>query len=139
MANEAAVHAFDAQLVTGSATLPDPERAADGIEEWLWMRALPRGAEESALYPVRPGGETIHVHATDPELSAGSEGEWTIHRTTDGIAWEHGHVKADVALRGRAAALFLLLLRRLDPEAAGVEVLGDRTLLDEWLEHSRFE
>ncbi len=138
MANEVAVHAVDAQLATGSAALPEPDRAADGIEEWLWMLTLPRGTEQSAQYPVRPGGETLHVHATDSPLSMGSEGEWTVRRTTEGITWERGHVKADVALRGSAAGLFLLLLRRLDPDGAGVEVLGDRSLLDEWLEHSRF-
>ncbi|MBO0702500.1 MAG: maleylpyruvate isomerase family mycothiol-dependent enzyme [Candidatus Dormibacteraeota bacterium] len=139
MANEAAVHAADAQLVTGSVAPLDPARAADGIEEWLWMLSLPQGAERSARYPVRPGGESLHVHATDPELSTGSEGEWMIRRTAEGISWERGHVKADVALRGGASGLFLLLLRRLDPETAGVEVLGDRTLLEEWLDHSRFE
>lgn len=139
MANEAAVHAVDAQLVTGSAAPLDPARAADGIEEWLWMLTLPRGTERSARYPVRPGGETLHVHATDPELTSNHEGEWTIRRTPDGIALERGHAKGDVALRGGASDLFLLLLRRLNPDVAGVEVLGDRTLLDEWLDHIRFE
>lgn len=140
MANEAALHAVDAQLVDGTAAPLDPARAADGIDEWLWMLTLPggRAAREAAGYPVRPGGETLHVHATDPELSAESEGEWAVRRTTEGITWERGHVKADVALRGGAGPLFLVLLRRLDPAAAGVEVLGDRTLLDEWLQHSRF-
>lgn len=139
MANEAAVHAVDGELVTGPATPLDPARAADGIDEWLWMLTLPRGTERSARYPVRPGGETIHVHATDPDLASSHEGEWTIRRTTGGITSERGHAKGDVALRGPASGLFLLLLRRLDPTTAGVEVLGDRTLLDEWLDHSRFE
>lgn len=139
MANEAAVHAVDAQLVTGSAALPDPGRAADGIDEWLWMLTLPMGAERSAGYPVRPGGETLHVHATDSPAVIGSEGEWTVRRTTEGITLARGHVKADVALRGSAPGLFLLLLRRLDPESARIEVLGDRSLLDEWLDHLRFE
>lgn len=139
LANEVAVHAVDAQLVTGSAALPEPDRAADGIDEWLWMLTLPSGVERFEGHPVRPGGETLHVHATDSKLSIGSDGEWTIRRTADGIALERGHVKADVALRGSASGLFLLLLRRLDPEAAGVEVLGDRTLLDDWLEHTRFQ
>lgn len=139
MANEAAVHAVDGQLVTGAAASLDPRRAADGIDEWLWMLTLPRGADRSARYPVRPGGETLHVHATDPDLVSNQEGEWTIHRTAGGITCERGHAKGDVALRGGASDLFLLLLRRLDPKAARVEVLGDRTLLDEWLDHSRFE
>ena len=139
MANEVAVHAVDGQLVTGVAALLDPARAADGIDEWLWMLTLPRGAERSARHPVRPGGETLHVHATDPELASNHEGEWTIRRAPEGVTWERGHVKADVAVRGGASDLFLLLLRRLNPDAAGIEVLGDRTLLDEWLDHFRFE
>lgn len=138
MANEAAVHAVDAQLVGGRAIPLDPARAADGIDEWFWILAGARGAEKSAQYPVRPGGESLHVHATDPELGGDGEGEWTIRRTTDGIAVERGHVRAAVALRGPASDLFLLLLRRLTPETAAVEVLGDRALLDEWLDHSQF-
>lgn len=139
MANETAVHAVDGQLTSGRAAPLNPARAADGIDEWLWMLTLPRGTERSARYPVRPGGETLHVHATDSELSAESQGEWTIRRTTEGISCERGHAKGDVALRGGASGLFLLLLRRLDLETAGVEVLGDGTLLDEWLDHFRFE
>ena len=139
MANEAAVHAVDAQLVNGDAAPLDPARAADGIEEWLWMLTLPRGTEKLAAYPVRPGGETLHIHATDPAPASASAGEWTIRRTTDGTTWERGHAKGDVALRGSASGLFLVLMRRLDPEAAGVQVLGDRTLLDEWLDHTPFQ
>lgn len=139
MANEVVVHAVDAQLVSGPPAPVDPARAADGIDEWLWMVTLPRGAARFAGHPARPGGETLHFHATDPELVSTREGEWTVRRTSEGITCERGHAKGDVAVRGGASELFLVLLRRLHPEAAGIEVLGDRTLLDEWLDHLRFQ
>ncbi|MGH7910450.1 MAG: hypothetical protein ACREOV_01875, partial [Candidatus Dormibacteraceae bacterium] len=154
MAGEAAVHAVDAQLVTGPVAPLAPDLAADGISEWLWILTLPPAAETSGRFPLRPGGETLHLHATDPELAgqgeqgaagqgdqgaAGQgEGEWLIRRSEHGISWERGHRKADVAVRGPASELFLLLMRRRDLASAAVEVLGDRSVLEAWLERSRF-
>lgn len=138
MAHEAEIHAVDAQLVSGPPRPLSPDLAADGIDEWLWMLTLPPAAAKSATYPVREGGESLHLHATDPELTAGA-GEWTARRTPSGMTSERGHVKADVAVRGTASELFLLLLRRRFLDQASVEVLGDRTLLEEWLDRVRFE
>ena len=46
--------------------------------------------------------------------------------------------KADVAVRGPAASLLLVLTRRLPPSAPGIEVLGEQALLTHWLEHTPF-
>jgi hypothetical protein len=54
------------------------------------------------------------------------------------VVWEHGHGKADVAVRGTAADLLLMLYRRLPPAAPGIEILGDEGLLSHWLDHSAF-
>ena len=49
-----------------------------------------------------------------------------------------GHGKADVAVRGPAVGLLLVLTRRLPPSAPGIEVLGEHALLAHWLEHTPF-
>jgi hypothetical protein len=77
-------------------------------------------------------GATLHVHATDGE----PEGEWLVEAAAEGVTWRHGHAEADLAVRGPASDLLLVMNRRLPPSA--VEVIGDRDLLARWLEHSRF-
>lgn len=53
-------------------------------------------------------------------------------------AWEHGHSNGDVAVRGPAATLLLVLLRRLPADGPRVQVLGDGGLLDRWLRWTAF-
>ena len=59
-------------------------------------------------------------------------------RTPSGVTVARGHGKADVAVRGPAAGLLLVLTRRLPPSAPGIEVLGEHALLTHWLEHTPF-
>jgi hypothetical protein len=82
---------------------------------------------------LRGDGQTLHLHATDGGL--GADGEWFVRRTPSGVVWEHGHRKADVAVRGPALQLLLVLNRR---GTGGVSVLGDERLFTHWLEHSVF-
>lgn len=76
-------------------------------------------------------GETIHLHATDE-----STGEWFITLKQDAIDWERSHTKGDVAARGSASDLHLLLWGRISPSQ--VEVIGDGSLLDRWQAASAF-
>jgi hypothetical protein len=46
---------------------------------------------------------------------------------------EPGHGKGDVAVRGPASDLLLVLMRRVPPGDPPVEVLGDAAVLDELL------
>jgi uncharacterized protein (TIGR03083 family) len=137
MTLEAAVHAVDAQVVTGEARPIPADLAADGISEWLWIVSLPTApAIRPLLLELRGEGETLHFHATDDGL--GEAGEWMVHRTPAGVRWEHGHGKGEVAVRGAASDLYLLMMRRLEPGTASVQVLGDPELLDHWLERTPF-
>jgi uncharacterized protein (TIGR03083 family) len=132
-AHEAAVHLADAQLAAGrEADLP-AGLAADGIDEWLGLIAV--GTADPAR-DLRGDGQSLHFHATDPGLSG--TGEWLITRTPAGITVEHGHGKADVAVRGPAADLLLVLTRRLPPSAPGVDIFGEQPLLTHWLDHTPF-
>ena len=73
------------------------------------------------------------MHATD-EPSC----EWLVTRAPSGVEVAAGHTKADVAVRGPAAALFAVLSNRraatdTDDGLGTVEVLGDASLLRDWL------
>jgi uncharacterized protein (TIGR03083 family) len=127
-AHEAAVHLADAQLAAGRSVDLAPDLAADGVDEWLGLIA--------ARTALRGDGQSLHFHATDAGLSG--TGEWLVTQTPSGITVQRGHGKADVAVRGPAADLLLVLTRRLPPSAPGVEILGEQALLTHWLQHTPF-
>jgi hypothetical protein len=134
MAHETAVHRADGQIAVGTRPEIDPVVAADGIAEWLGF--LPDGqAGDQAGHPALvPEGKVVHFHATDAE----TDGEWLISGVPGGVTVAAGHGKGDLALRGPASAILLVLLRRLPPGDPAVEVIGDRSLLDAWLAATPF-
>ena len=118
-AHETAIHRADAEGATGSITAFDPDLAADGIDELLFgfvprPRSRPRPERSCSL----------HLHATD------IEGEWLARMGPDDFTATRGHAKADCAVRGTASDLHLLLWNRRGTD--GLEVLGDRGILDIW-------
>jgi uncharacterized protein (TIGR03083 family) len=130
MAVETAVHRCDAQVAVGEITPVDTALATDAIDE-LFSVILPwRGTGD-----LGGAGETIHLHATDPDLSTagggtGRGGEWLVTLTAGGPEVQHVHAKGDVAVRGTASDLLLLLYSRIGPERC--DVYGDTALLDRW-------
>ena len=101
----------------------DDHLAADGIDEFLTVLAPYRFASEDGI----DLGGSLHLHCTDVD------GEWTIH-TDDGVyRVDRGHAKGDVAVRGPASQLLLVVFQRLGPDADGVEVFGAPEILDRWL------
>ena len=136
--HEAVVHRADVSVAVGQDFVVGPELAADGVSELLELLASPGAGERRPETWGRLAGEgqTLHFHATDEGL--GEAGEWFVRRTPAGIAWEHGHAKGDVAVRGPAGTLLLALYRRVPPDDPGLDVLGDRELLDHWLAHTAF-
>ncbi|MGH3751222.1 MAG: maleylpyruvate isomerase family mycothiol-dependent enzyme [Pseudonocardiaceae bacterium] len=137
MAHETAVHRADAELALGREFALEADLAADAISEWLGLLSLPQAITfRPELAELRGEGQILHLHSTDPGL--GEAGEWIVRRTPSGPAWEHGHAKGDVAVRGAVVDLLLVLLRRVPPGEAPVTVLGDPAVLEHWLEHTRF-
>ncbi|MCQ4214292.1 maleylpyruvate isomerase family mycothiol-dependent enzyme [Streptomyces longispororuber] len=137
MAHETVVHRADAALAAGAAYDVPPELAADAVDEWLQIVTYgQRIGFDQALIDLRGPGRTLHLHATDtaPEVAA----EWLIELRDEGVAWRRGHEKADVALRGPLTALLLAFYRRVPLDDARVEVLGERELLEFWLERATF-
>ena len=132
------VHRLDAELAVGRTPVVPPDLAADSVSDLLEMfRVLPRIDDFPALAGLHGHGQTLHFHATDPNL--GAAGEWLARRIPAGVEWEHRHGPGDVVVRGPARDLLLVLSRRADLGHSGLEVSGDQRLLAHWLEHSRLE
>jgi uncharacterized protein (TIGR03083 family) len=130
--HEATVHRADAVLALGGEFELPSELAADAISEWIDLAT--RGAD--LRNPPLRRGLTLHMHAHDEGL--GPTGEWTITHDEDGLQWSHDHTKGDVAVRGSAVELLLALTRRRTSAEAGIEVLGDATVWDSWLNGTPF-
>jgi uncharacterized protein (TIGR03083 family) len=123
-AHEVALHRVDAELASGPISPMDAALARDGIDEFLdvvvsfRLRARMVGT-----------GETVHLHRTD------GEGEWLVRLGPDGPEIERAHAKGDVAARGSASDLLLVMRSRIEPSA--VEVFGDGGVLARFLDLSR--
>jgi len=126
MAQETAVHRWDAEAAHGEPTPLDPELAHDGIEEFFNFITVP---ELLALLRQRANGrrgegERFHLHRTD------GDGEWLVSFEGDNAVISREHAKGDVALRATASDLLLFIWQRVP--AARLEVYGDATLLGRW-------
>ena len=136
MAHETAVHRADAEIATGREVSFEPDIAADAIDEWLgFMSGLAPGDADPRLDAL-PDGAVLHVHATDEGLDGA--GEWLVRREGSQVTVQPGHGRGDVALRGPASRLLLVLLRRVPPDDPQVQVLGDPALLASWLAATPF-
>ncbi|MEV6243978.1 maleylpyruvate isomerase family mycothiol-dependent enzyme [Lentzea sp. NPDC051838] len=131
MAQETVIHRWDAVNALGVPFELDLDLAADSLTEWAQF-ALPfaffRWPTETAAL-VGPGN-TVHLHATDIDC------ELVLDLTEPRPTLREGHEKAAVAVRGPVTELMLLVYRRRSVD--GLEVFGDRDLLDRLLASVRF-
>jgi len=122
-AHEIALHRVDAQLArpveVGNPEPIDSDLACDGIDEFFDVIAPLRLRER-----MIGDGETFHFHRTD------GDGEWLVRLTPEGPEIERAHAKGDVAVRGGASDLLLVLRDRAGLDA--VEVFGDTELVARW-------
>ncbi|MBV9952723.1 MAG: maleylpyruvate isomerase family mycothiol-dependent enzyme [Acidimicrobiia bacterium] len=120
MAQETAVHRWDAQRAAGGAQPIAADLAAEGIDEFL------------DHFLDGPGEDTtgsVHLHAEN--------GEWWLGPAGDHWDIEREHRKGDAALRGSASDLLLGLWRRVD--VAALDVVGDEAVAARFLGHSNLE
>ena len=137
-AHDIVVHRADAAGAVGAAYRVAPDLAADAVDEFLGLLAGLRAAEGATASAAggNPGpGGTVHLHATD--AGPGLDAEWLVELAPTGFGWRRGHEKATVAVRAPLADLLRVVTRRLPPGSPGVEVLGDRAVLDGLLERLR--
>ncbi len=118
MAQETAVHHFDAARSVGGTYEIPTAMAADGIDEFLmWFAGSERRDGE-----MKPGG-TVHLHCTDTDEGDVAGGEWFVSSLKEpSCTFSREHRKGDAAVRGRAHDLLMWLWRR---STDGVEVIGD--------------
>jgi uncharacterized protein (TIGR03083 family) len=121
MAHETAVHRWDAQTAMGHPADIEKELAVDGIDEYLEFFV-------DLSQPEDPPETSLHLHATD------IEGEWFVELRDGRMTARRAHEKGEVAVRGKASDLLLLLWGRI-PEAR-VDVHGDRADLFAFLQLS---
>jgi uncharacterized protein (TIGR03083 family) len=133
-AHDLVVHRADAAGAVGADYTVAADLAADAVDEFLDLLSNPLVA---APAPDPAAASTIHLHATD--AGPGLEAEWLVELGAPTFSWRHGHDRATVAVRAPLADLLRVVTRRLPPDAGGVEVLGDREVLDAWLERLRLQ
>lgn len=128
MAQETAVHRWDAQLAAHGPEPIDGALAIDGIDEFL-MFFLDGGVDGD-----EPVGGSVHLHVTDPDLAGG---EWMVRFDGHTPDVTTGHEKGDAALRGLASDLLLALWRRTP--IGQLDVVGDEALAARFLAVSNLE
>jgi len=114
VAQETAMHCWDAQAAAGTPVPINTALAIDGIDEVVDL-LMPVGAATHAGAPIH-----AHLHCTD------GDGEWAVHLEGGSLVVERAHSKEPVAIRGSASDLLLLLWRRIPLGA--LEVFGDQAM-----------
>ena len=125
-AHELALHRYDAQSARDACRPIAPVLAADGIDEVLRTLVNARKRSGSAT------GQTMHLHGTDVGLNV----EHFVTLASDRVEVTDAHARADLALRGEASDLELLLYRR--PPLGEVERMGDGSVLGAWYQEFVF-
>ncbi|MFI0507258.1 maleylpyruvate isomerase family mycothiol-dependent enzyme [Streptomyces albogriseolus] len=148
--HEVTVHRADATLAAGLPYEVAPEVAADAVDEWLeiveWAQ---RTLSDDEVHGLRGPLRTIHLHATDPAPEVNAERSergafppegWgrLVRLDEDGVSWCRGHEKATVVLRGPLTWVLLAFYRRIPLDDPRIEVLGERAVLEHWLERATF-
>jgi len=126
MAQETAMHRWDADIAAGASKPIDAELASDGVDEFLYYML------DDALADAPAVGGSVHLHCTDVD------GEWMIRPGDDGggvVTREHA--KGDSALRGTASDLLLVLWRRRD--LTRVDVIGDAAAAARFVAHTSLD
>ncbi len=129
---EISVHRADAAVALDRRYELHPDHAAAALEDWLDTLTSPGYWENRPGFAeaMRGHGETLHLHATD------ADGEWLARREQDEVVLVRTHADADVVASGPATELLLAISRRRPlAECRGIDVQGDRALLEHWIDH----
>jgi uncharacterized protein (TIGR03083 family) len=126
---ESVIHRIDAQATIGETPSVDTDVAVEGIDEFLEsVPAMMRWFDQPP--PPRMVVHTVVLASTD------SPDVWRIRLTPTGPWWDRADGEADLRVEGPAATLLSRLYRR--PSSAEPTVVGDATLLDEWVTSLNF-
>ena len=129
MAHETAIHAADLKVTASPDALDspeslfDPQFGADGVAEFIDIAF----SRPTVRRNPKPDIATLHLHSNDA-----TDCEWTITFTQDQLLAERSHAKADAALRGPAASLYLWVWNRIGADS--LETFGDASVIRRWSE-----
>jgi uncharacterized protein (TIGR03083 family) len=129
--HETLVHRMDLELAARIVPWAEPSIAADAIDEYL-SNAEKVARYSSGLSPLRGHGERLAFRASDTGTL------WLI-TLEEGFSVSSDQSQFDTELVGTALDLLLLILGRRAVEHGGVQVIGDRQLLEFWLANSAFD
>ncbi|MBA2282778.1 MAG: maleylpyruvate isomerase family mycothiol-dependent enzyme [Acidimicrobiia bacterium] len=120
MAQEVAVHRWDAEVAAGDPPPIEAEVASDGIDEFF------EHFTDSPAEGAAPLDGSVHLHCTDVD------GEWVVTEPDPAgrLHAERVHAKGDAAIRGPASDLLLALWRRRPLDLPSIEVIGDGALAE---------
>lgn len=119
MCHETMVHRWDMQSVALDIDPLFPERASDGIDEYLEVGLQYSSGRPNREYPTR----SLHLHCND------TAGEWTVVADADNtLTVVREHSKGDAAVKADAEELLLWIWGR----ASNVEIFGDEELAATW-------
>jgi uncharacterized protein (TIGR03083 family) len=126
MAQETALHGWDATEAAGMVNPLDPQLASDGIDEFLASFIAEPATD------AQPVGGSVHIHCGDVP------GEWTIREDPNGgFDVTPEHAKGDCAIRGTASDILLALWRRLPLSVC--DVVGDADVAARFVAHSSLQ
>lgn len=123
-AHETAIHRVDAESAAADVTPMSPGFSVDGIDELLLGFFARRSSRLVSDPPLALG-----VRARD------TGDEWSIEIRPDGRSVQRGSAHGDCVVTGNAKDLYLFLWNRRDD--AGLDVTGDRRVLELWRDKAR--
>ncbi len=130
--HELLVHRADAALAADVEYTAAADVARDALDEWMELHTLPMMFDfQPRLRDLLGPDRTLHFHATDV-----GDAEWVVDLTGEVITWRRAHEKSTVAARGPLTDLLLVVYGRRSVDV--LDVVGDRALLDFWLDRVSF-
>lgn len=125
MANESAVHRYDAQLAHGVAQPIDADLARGGLDEMI-----------DVLLPFVVTRDDVKLPDATYAFSTTDDGSWIVRLGADGVERLDVAKEPDVTVRGTPSALLLATYNRV--RWTSLEVDGDTALLEQWSELVKF-
>jgi uncharacterized protein (TIGR03083 family) len=125
MAQETAVHLWDATEAAGLVNPLEALLASDGIDEFLTHML------GDVVKDAEPVAGSVHLHCGDVP------GEWTVREQQDGFVVAREHSKGDCAIRGSASDILLALWRRVP--VSRCDVVGDADVAARFIAHTSLD
>lgn len=121
MAHETAVHRWDAENAVGAACPIDKDLALDGIDEYLSIANFSLSMKPNETLTGKLG-----LEALDSRLAT------TVTLTPTQVNQQEGIDGAGAIVRATSSDLYLWLMGRRTIDSEGIEVEGDKSVINAW-------